>query len=215
LGPASLTLFVVYGDAIYARGLQASLSELPEVHEVHWIHDVAEASGLTGLRQEDIILLDYELPGAAEFARELGGASGPRVLLCTRRSWNDGLATAVGGAAGALSAERLTPEIVAVAVRAISSGVGVLGIDLLHELGRDHMASLPRRSTDAGRAEHLSPREHAVLSLVAEGVPSREIAHRLAYSERTVKNVLHDVLTKLHARSRSHAVAMAVREGII
>jgi len=37
----------------------------------------------------------------------------------------------------------------------------------------------------------------------------------LCYSGRTVKNVLHDVVTKLNARSRSHAVAHAVREGVI
>jgi DNA-binding CsgD family transcriptional regulator len=61
----------------------------------------------------------------------------------------------------------------------------------------------------------LTRREHAVLSLVADVVPSREIARRPAYSERRVKNVLHDVLTKLRAKSRSHGVALAVREGII
>ncbi len=104
--------------------------------------------------------------------------------------------------------------MVAVAVRAISNGVGVLGLDLLRELCRDR--SHPGASRNgAHRIEHLTHREHAVLILVAEGVPSREIAQRLAYSERTVKNVLHDVLTKLHARSRSHAVAVAMREGII
>ena len=47
------------------------------------------------------------------------------------------------------------------------------------------------------------------------GHPTREVAQELSYSERTVKNVLHDVVTKLNARSRSHAVAFAVREGLI
>ncbi len=54
-----------------------------------------------------------------------------------------------------------------------------------------------------------------MLSLIAEGHPTREVAERLCYSERTVKNVLHDVVTKLNARSRSQAVAHAVREGLI
>ena len=44
---------------------------------------------------------------------------------------------------------------------------------------------------------------------------TREVAAQLCYSERTVKNVLHDVVTKLNARSRSQAVAFAVREGLI
>jgi DNA-binding CsgD family transcriptional regulator len=54
-----------------------------------------------------------------------------------------------------------------------------------------------------------------VLALIAAGHPTREVAAELCYSERTVKNVLHDVVTKLNARSRSQAVAFAVREGLI
>jgi DNA-binding CsgD family transcriptional regulator len=50
---------------------------------------------------------------------------------------------------------------------------------------------------------------------VAEGLPTREVAHRLSYSERTIKAVMHDVTTKLDAKSRSQAVALAVREGLI
>ena len=61
----------------------------------------------------------------------------------------------------------------------------------------------------------LTDREQQVLSLIAAGHPTREVAQQLCYSERTVKNVLHDVVTKLNARSRSQAVAFAVREGLI
>jgi DNA-binding NarL/FixJ family response regulator len=61
----------------------------------------------------------------------------------------------------------------------------------------------------------LTEREQQVLALIAQGHPTREVAQELCYSERTVKNVLHDVVTKLNARSRSQAVAHAVREGLI
>ena len=61
----------------------------------------------------------------------------------------------------------------------------------------------------------LTEREQQVLALIAQGHPTREVALELSYSERTVKNVLHDVVTKLNARSRSQAVAHAVREGLI
>lgn len=61
----------------------------------------------------------------------------------------------------------------------------------------------------------LSARETEVLRLVADGMDTREIAGRLSYSERTVKNVLHDVTTRFHLRNRAHAVAFAVREGLI
>ena len=65
------------------------------------------------------------------------------------------------------------------------------------------------------RSARLTDREQQVLALIADGHPTREVAQQLCYSERTVKNVLHDVVTKLNARSRSQAVAFAVREGLI
>jgi DNA-binding NarL/FixJ family response regulator len=61
----------------------------------------------------------------------------------------------------------------------------------------------------------LNAREQQVLRLVAEGLPIREVAVQLRYSERTIKNVIHDVVTKLNVRTRSQAVAQAVREGLI
>lgn len=61
----------------------------------------------------------------------------------------------------------------------------------------------------------LTRREQQALSLIAEGHPTREVALKLSYSERTVKNVLHDIVVKLNVRTRSQAVACAVREGLI
>ena len=61
----------------------------------------------------------------------------------------------------------------------------------------------------------LTDREQQVLALIAAGHPTREVAQQLCYSERTVKGVLHDIAAKLDARSRSQAVACAVREGLI
>ena len=65
------------------------------------------------------------------------------------------------------------------------------------------------------RFSGLSDREVDVLRLVAEGYDTGEIARRLAFSERTIKSVLHDVTTRLQLRNRAHAVAFAVREGFI
>jgi DNA-binding NarL/FixJ family response regulator len=69
----------------------------------------------------------------------------------------------------------------------------------------------PRGLTFAG----LTDRETKVLRLVADGFDTAEIATNLAYSERTVKNVIHDVTARLQLRNRSHAVAYALRAGLI
>ena len=69
----------------------------------------------------------------------------------------------------------------------------------------------PRGLTFAG----LAQREIDVLRLVADGYDTAEIADQLAYSERTVKNVLHDITSRMQLRNRSQAVAYAIREGLI
>ena len=64
-------------------------------------------------------------------------------------------------------------------------------------------------------AEDLTPRELDVLRLVAEGLPNKEIAHRLDISEHTVKFHVNALLRKLGAHSRTEAVTAATRSGLI
>lgn len=83
---------------------------------------------------------------------------------------------------------------------------------LLRQIGRLNRQVLsPRGLTLNG----LSAREIEVLRLAAEGLDTEEIAHRLSYSARTVTNVLHDITCRFQLRNRTHAVAYAIREGLI
>ena len=83
---------------------------------------------------------------------------------------------------------------------------------LLEQMGRLQRQVLnPRGLTLLG----LTAREIEVLRLVADGFENREIADKLSYSERTVKNVLHDITTRLQLRNRAHAVAYALRHGLL
>ena len=102
------------------------------------------------------------------------------------------------------------------AVLAAARGDGDMPSDLLGRL-ITQVGTLHRNA--AGRsgapASGLTPREVDVLRLVAEGLDTAEIAKKLSYSERTVKNVMHGLTTRLHLRNRAHAVAQALREGYI
>ncbi|TNC25478.1 helix-turn-helix transcriptional regulator [Amycolatopsis alkalitolerans] len=83
---------------------------------------------------------------------------------------------------------------------------------LLRGLSRLHQDVLaPRELTLSG----LSRREAEVLRLLADGMDTAEIAAEMTYSERTVKNILHNLLSRLGLRNRTHAVAYALREGMI
>jgi DNA-binding NarL/FixJ family response regulator len=109
-----------------------------------------------------------------------------------------------------------TPDTLVRTIVRVAAGDGEVPADLLgrllDQLGRLQRQVLsPRGMTFAG----LTPREREVLRLVADGHDTAEIASRMCYSERTVKNVLHDLTTRLQLRNRTHAVAYAVREGLI
>lgn len=107
-----------------------------------------------------------------------------------------------------------TPERIVEAVSAAASGAGSLPPDLLGGL-LDCVGRLQREHETHHLFGALSERETSVLKLVADGLDTSEIAHQLSYSERTIKGIIHGITTRLQLRNRTHAVAFAVREGLI
>jgi DNA-binding NarL/FixJ family response regulator len=208
---AATTVLVADGQPIYRRGIVACLAALPTVEEVLEATSVADAR--ESAAAADVVLLDHELPGAGELVRELRDAGGPAVIVCLEG--RGGMLDAFrAGAVGFLRRETLTPGTLAMAIEATETGTVVIAPELLGEVIEQAAGAAPASPADRSPAR-LTPREQHVLSLVAEGLPTREVSERLCYSERTVKNVLHDAVTKLGARSRSEAVAHAVRDGLI
>ena len=113
--------------------------------------------------------------------------------------------------AGALAVLESTsdPERLAAAVHAARHGEGRLPYDVL--VGLLHHGAVP-----ASRPRSpLTARQTAVLALMAEGHDNASIARTLSCSAHTVKNVIYDLMARLQVRNRSHAVASAVRAGLI
>jgi DNA-binding NarL/FixJ family response regulator len=186
---------------------------LPGVERVADAESVREAWEHPDLFASELVILEHSVEGGSEFIGAVTEATSRRVIVCSADANEDAVLGALrAGATGFLRKDSLTPDALSAAVQAAAGGAGVLAPDLLGSLlrgvaseGSDGRPSLAR----------LTEREQQVLALIAKGHPTREVALELSYSERTVKNVLHDVVTKLNARSRSQAVAHAVREGLI
>jgi DNA-binding NarL/FixJ family response regulator len=101
-------------------------------------------------------------------------------------------------------------------MRSVASGDGLLPPDLLGRLlsqvgHLQRQVLAPRGLTFSG----LTERELGVLRLLADGHDTAEVGKQLFYSERTVKNIVHDLTSRLELRNRTHAVAYAIREGLI
>ncbi|SDT56180.1 helix-turn-helix transcriptional regulator [Actinoplanes derwentensis] len=110
----------------------------------------------------------------------------------------------------------VTAERLAHSVLAAASGDGVLPPNLVGELLK-HVERLQRDvlTPNGLNSSGLTAREIDVLRLMADGLDTNEIADELCYSERTVKNVIYGLNHRLKLRNRSHAVAYAVRSGVI
>jgi two-component system, NarL family, nitrate/nitrite response regulator NarL len=115
------------------------------------------------------------------------------------------------GARGALL-RSAPPHEIAPAALAVAAGHWVLGESLASTLL--HLDE-PLVALDAHPSTLLSPREHEVLSLLSEGLSNREIAIRLSISHHTAKFHVNAILDKLGATTRTEAVVLAARSGLL
>jgi DNA-binding NarL/FixJ family response regulator len=140
-----------------------------------------------------------------------------RIVVVATRIDDSGLLAAVeAGASGLLQRGQSTPQSLLSSIRSAAAGEGSLPPDLLGRLlgqvGRLQRNVLaPRGLTFSG----LTEREVKVLRLLAEGMDTAEVGRQLFLSERTVKNAVHDVMSRLNLRNRTHAVAYAIHQGLI
>ena len=205
----------MFRDTIYVSGLRATLAAAGGVESVDCAPSIALAWEDEALAEADVVVLDSDLGGAMAFVREIALQSGARVLLCLHEASTADVLEAIGnGVAGAMVRDLLTPDTLSAAVTAIAAGLFMFDGCVLRTLSGS-VTTVGERERTIGPGSGFAPREQLVLSLVASGLSNREIAQRLSYSERTIKTILHDVVIKLGVKSRSQAVALAVRERII
>jgi DNA-binding NarL/FixJ family response regulator len=194
-------------DCLSEAGVTAELKQWPEVSIVA---DADEADVA-------IVVADDVDRDTVRMLRAAQRGDGDRAVLVATRIDDRGLLEAVeAGACGVVRRSDANGQAIVAAVRTAARGDGTLPSDLLGRLltqvGKLQRQVLAPHGLSFGG---LSEREVAVLRLVADGLDTGEIAQELAYSERTIKNVIHDVTTRLHLRNRSQAVAYALREGLI
>ena len=208
-GPTPVPTYVYSDDPILQAGVSAQLRMRPEIRVVLPTDvDSAEVAVVVTDTLDDEIL---------RVLKAVQRGSVPRTVLVARIIDDATLvAAAEAGVAGLLRRAEATSDVLVRAVLRVASGHGEIPADLLGRLlgqvGRlQRQVLAPRGLAFSG----LTAREAQVLRLVADGHDTAEIAVQLSYSQRTVKNVLHDLTTRLQLRNRSHAVAYAVREGLI
>lgn len=179
--------------------------------------DGHEAVALTKALRPDVVLMDIRMPildGIEATARLAQAGSEARVVILTTFGLDEYVLGALRAGASGFVLKEAPPEEILDAVHIVARGDALIAPSMtravIEELGRR-----PQRAELAARLDELTPREHEVLELLAEGLSNAEIAARLVVGEGTVKTHVAHVLAKLGVRDRVQAVVYAYEAGVV
>jgi DNA-binding NarL/FixJ family response regulator len=214
----SVSLLIADDDEVTRSGLRTLLAAQPGIVVVGEAADGVEAVEQARLLRPDVVLMDVRMPrrNGIEATRQLladpaGTAAPPKVVVITTFENDDYVTAALSAGASGFVLKRRPVRQIAEAVRVVAAGEAVLFPAALRRM----VVPRPLGSAEALPKAVLTGREEEVLRLMATGLSNPEIAESLTVSLETVKTHVGNVLTKLGAQNRTHAVVIAYESGLV
>lgn len=164
--------------------------------------------------QPDLVVLDVLLPDKSgiEACREIRAACpNSRVLMLTSHANDEAVFQAIMAGASGYILKQVGSNPLIDALKAVAGGASLLDPAVTTQV-LDRMRQMARRSNPS--QDLLNEQERKILSLIAEGKTNREIAHEIYLGERTVRNYVSNILSKLNLANRSQAAAYAVQSNL-
>lgn len=208
-------ILIAAEPAVVRAGLEAILSHAPQMEIIGGRSPTSLVEGVEKLHP-DVVLVEMGRGAGspAPLLLSLGGAAASvPVVLMMENPDGDAVAEALRLGARAVLPREAQPEEIVAAVEAAAAGLLVLHAEELQLLLP--LLATTTRAPAGAPLESLTPREIEVLHMLAEGEGNKIIARHLGISEHTVKFHVGSILAKLGASSRTEAVTMGVRQGII
>jgi len=206
-----IRVMVVDDHPIVRQGLVSVLSDEDDLEVVGEASSGRQAIGLASRLRPDVVLLDLEMPdvdGVEAIPQLLATLPSLGVLVFTAYDTDERVLGAIRAGARGYLLKGASAEEIARGIRTVHAGGSYLEPRVASKLMAE--VSSPRRALGA-----LSGREREVLHLVAEGLPTKQIAVSLSISERTVKFHVNSIFRKLGADNRAQAVALAAQRGLL
>jgi DNA-binding NarL/FixJ family response regulator len=203
---AEITCLIVDDHEVVREGLRLSLSRAPHIRVIGEATDGAGAVALAERRRPDVVIMDVRMPGMDGLeATRLLSERAPEVAVLIFTAYSERSLLTRGlesGARGYILKEASHQTL----LRAIEKVVA----------GESYVDPALMPSFLGGRGDELlTAREREILQLLADGMSNADVAARLYISQETVKSHVRHILAKLEADTRTHAVAIALREAII
>ncbi|MGF6884376.1 two-component system response regulator DevR [Nocardia sp. GAS34] len=203
-----IKVFLVDDHEIVRRGLVDLLEEDPELNVVGEAGDVATAMARVPALRPDVAVLDVRLPdgNGIELCRELlSKLEGLRCLILTSFTDEQAMMDAILAGASGYVVKDIKGMELARAVKEVGSGRSLLDNRAAAAL----MARLRSSTETDGPLASLTDQERKLLDLLGEGLTNRQIAERMFLAEKTVKNYVSRLLTKLGLERRTQAAVYA------
>jgi two-component system, NarL family, response regulator DevR len=208
-----LRLLVVDDHEIVRQGLVALLDRRPGFEVVAQAGSVAESIDQARLHQPDIVVMDVRLPDGSgvEACRAIRAElPATRVIMLTSFPDDEAVLSAiVAGASGYLLKQIRARDLVA-ALEAVGRGESLLD-PAVTERVLERVRRIAAGDTGDGLSV-LTPQERKILMLVAEGKTNKEIAADVFLSDKTVKNYVSSILSKLNLERRAQAAAFVAKQ---
>jgi len=211
-GGRVIRVLLAAASAVRRAGLEALVQQAPLLQLAGSLHSVLAVAQYAAQLQPDVVLLDLENQGRTPDSAGLPALPQIPVVVLIDDPSADWTAHALrSGVKAILPRDSGMDEILA-AIQAAHAGLVFLDPE-----GTQSLASrVPSPSAQPASAlDDLTPRETEVLRMLAEGLGNREMAARLGISDHTVKFHISSILDKLGAATRTEAVTMGIRMGII
>jgi DNA-binding NarL/FixJ family response regulator len=206
-----IRVLVVDDHPIVRQGLVGVLSDEADLEVVGEAGSGRDAIALVARLRPDVVLLDLELPeldGVAAIPQLKAAHSSVEILVFTAYDTDERVLGAIRSGARGYLLKGASADEIARGIRSVAAGGSYLEPRVASKLVAE--VNAPRRSAAA-----LSQREREVLRLIADGLPTKQIAGALSISERTVKFHVNSIFHKLGADNRAQAVALAAERGLL
>jgi DNA-binding NarL/FixJ family response regulator len=214
-----IRVLLVDDQALFREGLHTLLAVHADLEVVGEAGNGAEALTLAAARQPDVILMDVQMPvldGVAATRQLRAEQPACRVIMLT--TFDDDEYVFEGLRAGAVGylLKDVPSARLAEAIRAAARGESFLQPSIAAKVVAEFTRLAERAPAEAAPlAEPLTERELEILRLLASGDSNKDIAGRLFLAEGTVKNHVTNILSKLGAANRLHAVSRARELGLL
>ncbi|HKJ26018.1 MAG TPA: response regulator transcription factor [Anaerolineales bacterium] len=210
-----LKILLVDDHEVVRLGIKALLSNYPEYEVIAEASNADEAIKTTTEYKPDVIIMDIRLPGKSgiDATKEIMEIEpDTKVIMLTSYAEDDLLFDAINAGAYGYILKQIGSDDLINALEAIGRGEALLDPALTQKVFK-RVREASRKATDEAFAT-LSDQEMRILSLISEGKTNKEIAADIFLSEKTVRNYVSSILSKLSLRTRSEAAAYAVKHSV-